>query len=189
MVVFLGVNMRRKIVNKKNKLKKKARNSIFKKKKSNLLGEVTHYFDKINVAAIKLSAPLKVGDYIEFKTKEGNFFQIVESIQINHKNIPAARTGSEIGLKAAKKVKAGDPVYKSEHPTLIKAEKNEQFSVRTTFQPMFDPSILVKNANLKTDKSFLPEDTTTQKPLPKPQSIKSISKEQVKYSKIKFLEF
>ncbi|OGC03440.1 hypothetical protein A2276_00820 [candidate division WOR-1 bacterium RIFOXYA12_FULL_43_27] len=80
------------------------------------IGKITHYFGKINVAVVKLSAPLKAGDHILIRTGEGEFTQKVDSMQVNHKTILGARKGSEIGLKISKKAKEGDLVFKAEQP-------------------------------------------------------------------------
>src|SRR3989339_1625908 len=116
---------------------KKIRKTV-KPKKNNLLGEVTHYFDKINVAVVKLVAPLKVGDYVEFKHGDESFHQIVESIQVDHKNIQGARAGSEIGLKVVQKIKEGWTMLKAEQPSLLEqmpaqAEQPKQFSYKPIF--------------------------------------------------------
>ena len=76
------------------------------------IGKVTHYFSRINVAAIKLKAPLILGDRILIKGRTTNFEQIVDSMQIQHKNIEKAEAGEEVGLKVKDKVRANDVVYK-----------------------------------------------------------------------------
>lgn len=78
------------------------------------IGEVTHFFDKIGVAIVKLSAPLKVGDKIKVKGSTTDFDQDVESMQVNHANIEEARAGDEVGIKVADKAREGDEVFKSE---------------------------------------------------------------------------
>lgn len=80
------------------------------------LGKITHYFGKIDVGIVKLTSSLKIGDFIRIQTHAGDFVQPVESMQINHKNISAARPGAEIGLKVAQKVKEGDLVFLAEKP-------------------------------------------------------------------------
>lgn len=75
------------------------------------IGEVTHYFDKIQVAAIKLSKPLKVGDAIKIQGHTTQFDQTVDSIQINHKSVQKAKKGDEIGIKVRDKARSGDDVY------------------------------------------------------------------------------
>ncbi len=76
------------------------------------LGKVTNYYSKISVAVIELSAPLKKGDEIAFEGTTTSFTQIVESMQIEHKNIESAKAGQSIGLKVKDRVRIGDMVYR-----------------------------------------------------------------------------
>jgi putative protease len=76
------------------------------------VGRVTHFFSKISVAVIELTAPLAVGDNIVFKGPTTDFEQTVESMQIEHKNVPRATAGQSIGLKVAERVRETDMVYK-----------------------------------------------------------------------------
>jgi putative protease len=75
------------------------------------VGRVAHYYPKIGVAVIELKAPLKVGDKILIKGSTTNFEQIVESMQIEHKEIRSAKGGESIGLKVAQRVREEDTVY------------------------------------------------------------------------------
>jgi len=72
------------------------------------LGKVTHYFDKIGVAVLELTAPLKVGDRIKFP----DFEQTVASMQIEHEQIEKAKKGDSIGLKVDQPVKKDVKVFK-----------------------------------------------------------------------------
>lgn len=76
------------------------------------VGHVTHFFSKISVAVIELTAPLSVGDRILVKGPSTDFEQIVESMQIEHKNIQRAEAGQSIGLKMAQHARERDVVYK-----------------------------------------------------------------------------
>ncbi|MBW2062728.1 MAG: translation elongation factor-like protein [Deltaproteobacteria bacterium] len=76
-----------------------------------LIGEVTHFFGKISVAAIKLTDTLKVGDTISIEGATTNFTQSVESMQIENEDISEAKTGDEIGIKITDKAREGDAVY------------------------------------------------------------------------------
>ena len=78
------------------------------------VGEVTHYWGKIGVAGIKLTATLNQGDTIRIKGATTDFMQAVGSIQIEHQNLETAKRGQEIGLKVKEKVRRGDTVYKVE---------------------------------------------------------------------------
>lgn len=75
------------------------------------IGEVTHYFDKIQVAAIKLLAPLKVGDTIHIKGHTTDFQQAVASMQLDHESVQDAKRGDEVGLKINEKARSGDEIY------------------------------------------------------------------------------
>jgi len=76
------------------------------------VGRVTHYFTKISVAVVELKAPLAVGDRIVIRGPTTNFEQIVESMQIEHKNVQRAEAGQSIGLKVAQRAREKDIVYK-----------------------------------------------------------------------------
>lgn len=78
-----------------------------------LIGEVVHYFSKIEVAVIKLSDNLSVGDTIRIAGGEStDFNQTVESMEVEHEKIDKAKKGDEVGLKVKEKVREGYKVYK-----------------------------------------------------------------------------
>lgn len=77
-----------------------------------LVGRVSHYFDKAGVAVIELSGPLKAGDQIRIIGGETDFTQEVDSMEVEHQKIQEAKKGDSIGLKAAQKVHDGYKVYK-----------------------------------------------------------------------------
>lgn len=70
------------------------------------------YIDKIEVAIVKLTRPLRVGDSIIFEKQEGLFEQEVDSMQIDRVDVTLATTGSDVGLKVYQKPTVGSPVYK-----------------------------------------------------------------------------
>ena len=76
------------------------------------IGKITHFFPKIGVAVLELTAPLKVGETIEIGGKSEPFQMKVESMQVEHKNIATAKKGDSVGMKVAKPVKDGDSVFK-----------------------------------------------------------------------------
>ena len=76
------------------------------------IGEVSNFFEHVSVAAIKLTAPLAVGDTIEFKGGETDFEQQVTSMQIQHEKVAKAKKGDEIGTKVIQKVRKGYKVFK-----------------------------------------------------------------------------
>jgi hypothetical protein len=76
------------------------------------IGHTTHFFSKISVAIVELTAPLAVGDRILVKGPATDFEQVVDSMQIEHQNVQRAETGQSIGLKTVQHVKEKDMVYK-----------------------------------------------------------------------------
>jgi len=81
-------------------------------RKLKVIGKVTHYYPNINVAVIELNDEISVGDKILIKGSTTNFEQVVESIQIEKKNIERAFAGQKIGLKVKDRVREKDIVYK-----------------------------------------------------------------------------
>jgi hypothetical protein len=76
------------------------------------VGQIVHFFSKINVAIVELKLPLAVGDRIAIKGPNTDFEQIVESIQIDRRSIPRADGGQSIGLKLIQEAKEKDTIYK-----------------------------------------------------------------------------
>ena len=77
------------------------------------VGKVTHFYDKIKVAVVELSADLAVGDTIKFmRGGEEISTQPVESMQVEHEKIDTAKKGDIVGLKIEGEVKEGAEIYK-----------------------------------------------------------------------------
>jgi len=77
------------------------------------IGEVTHFFSNIQVVVLKMnSGKLLVGDQIHIVGRTTDFVQKVKSLQIESVNVKSAKKGQLVGLKAAKKAKPGDQVFK-----------------------------------------------------------------------------
>src|SRR4030042_3404234 len=82
------------------------------KEKKHFVGKVTHYFDKINVAAIKLVSDLKVNDEIAIIGKTtGIVYSKIDSIEINKKKSDKAIKEQEVGIKVPQLVRKNDEVY------------------------------------------------------------------------------
>jgi putative protease len=76
------------------------------------LGTVSHYYDKIGVAVIKLKdGDLKIGDEVKLIGNDGvEFTQEIKSMQIEHADIEIAKKGDEFGIKTEKPVKSPSPL-------------------------------------------------------------------------------
>lgn len=75
------------------------------------IGEITHYFNHIDVAVIKLSSELSVGDKVRIKGSTTDFEQDIDSMQIEHDSVEKAEEGQSVGVKVKDKVREGDEVY------------------------------------------------------------------------------
>ncbi|MDZ7798761.1 MAG: hypothetical protein U5L76_04060 [Patescibacteria group bacterium] len=84
-----------------------------KNNKGELIGKVTHYFNKINVAVIELTEEgLKKGEKIRIQGGDREFEQKVESMQVEHEEIESAKKGHSVGTKVDEPVREGYIVYK-----------------------------------------------------------------------------
>ena len=77
-----------------------------------ILGRISHFYARINVAVVKLKALLKTGDNIRIQGHTTNLEETVSSMQLNHQAVNEASKGKEIGLWVSCRVRAGDTIYK-----------------------------------------------------------------------------
>jgi len=78
------------------------------------IGEVTHWYDKIQVAVLKLKSVLKVGDKLKIKHGEKEFEHTVDSMQVDHQPVESAKKGDEVAIKLLEKAREGALIYKLE---------------------------------------------------------------------------
>jgi putative protease len=80
--------------------------------KKELIGKVVHYFDKIQVAVVKIvHGKIRVGDEIMVIGRKTGFLkQKIDRMEINRQQINEAKKGEEIGIRI-KDANKGDEVY------------------------------------------------------------------------------
>ena len=76
------------------------------------IGRIFNYFEKIGVVAIELTDKLKLGDTIRIVGGDRDFTEVVDSMQIEGKNVKSAKAGDRIGVKVSDKAHKGYKVYK-----------------------------------------------------------------------------
>lgn len=81
-------------------------------KKLASIGVTTDFLGNINVAIIKTTAPLKIGDILLIEGNECLFIQPLEEMQIDRKPVKRAKKGSHIGLKVSFEAEVNGNVYK-----------------------------------------------------------------------------
>jgi translation elongation factor EF-1alpha len=77
------------------------------------VGRVSHFFTKISVAVIELTATVSVGDRILIKGPTTNLEQTIDSMEIEHEKVQKAGAGQSIGMKVKDRVRETDVVYKT----------------------------------------------------------------------------
>lgn len=78
-----------------------------------LVGTVTHYFGKAQVAGIEITdGELHVGDTIHIQGHTSDFTQMVDSMQIDREAVEAAGVGDLIGIKVAEHAREHDQVFR-----------------------------------------------------------------------------
>jgi translation elongation factor EF-1alpha len=77
-----------------------------------IIGEVSDFFARPVVAAIELTASLKLGDKIRIKGHTTDLELNVSSMQINNVSVEEAKVGDCIGVKVPERIRKGDKVYR-----------------------------------------------------------------------------
>lgn len=75
------------------------------------IGRVTHYYDKIGVAVLSLTAELKINDTIQILGHTTDLVQKVNSLEIDHRKIQSAGPKVEVALKVDEPVHEGDKIF------------------------------------------------------------------------------
>jgi GTPase len=77
------------------------------------IGKITHYFSKISVGVIEITkGELHVGDTIHIKGHTTDFYQRIQSLQVEHSPVEAIKVGESAGLKVENAVRENDLVLK-----------------------------------------------------------------------------
>ena len=77
------------------------------------IGRITHYFSKINVGVLEITkGNVHVGDTIHIKGHTTDYYQKIQSMQVEHAPVESAEEGMQVGLKVEASVREGDVVFK-----------------------------------------------------------------------------
>ncbi len=77
------------------------------------LAVVTHYYDKIGVATLKLMGTMRMGDRIRVTRGEVSFEQAVHSLQIGGNPVQGGISGQDVAMKLDQPAHEGARVYKA----------------------------------------------------------------------------
>ena len=74
---------------------------------------VTKFYDKLGVGVIELKGNLKVGDKVHIQGTQDDFEQMVESMQLDHKDVKSGKKGNLVA------VKVDSPVHKNDKVSVV----------------------------------------------------------------------
>ena len=78
------------------------------------IGEVTHYYNKLGVAAVKIEhGKLHKGDKLHIVGHTTDTEIVVNSLELEHQPIDEADEGQNVGVKVDEHVREHDDVYKA----------------------------------------------------------------------------
>ena len=77
-----------------------------------LVGSVSHFFNKAGVVAIEMTGELAVGDTIHVVGHLTDFTEQVGSMQINRAPVEVAKVGDQIGIQVIEHAREHDQVYR-----------------------------------------------------------------------------
>lgn len=76
------------------------------------IGRVTHYYNRLGVAVLKLSGDIRLGDKILFLGHTTDFIQSVRSMEIDHHRVNWVGAADQVAIKVGQPVRQGDEVYR-----------------------------------------------------------------------------
>lgn len=76
------------------------------------IGQVSHYFGHLSVAAVSLSAPLAIGDRIHVVGHTTDLVQDVTSMQVDHAAVERAAPGDDVAIAVDGHVREHDLIFR-----------------------------------------------------------------------------
>ncbi|NJD29063.1 MAG: translation elongation factor-like protein [Chloroflexi bacterium] len=76
------------------------------------IGQVSHYFGHLSVAAVSLKQPLALGDRIHVVGHTTDLVQEVRSMQIDHVEVQEAKPGDDVAIAVDDHVREHDLIYR-----------------------------------------------------------------------------
>jgi translation elongation factor EF-1alpha len=76
------------------------------------IGTITHWFGHLSVAAVRLTAPLAVGDRIHIRGHATDLVETVRSLEIEHRKVDRAVPGDDVALAVEGHVHEHDVIFR-----------------------------------------------------------------------------
>ena len=82
------------------------------------IGKVTHYYNHLQVAVLKLNDSLKLGDRIHVLGHSTDLVERVTSMEVNHHVVVWVNPGEDVAIKVNEPVREHDVVFRITSETL-----------------------------------------------------------------------
>ena len=79
---------------------------------SDAIGMVIHWYAHLSVAAIRLTAPLAVGDRVHIRGHTTDFTETVRSMEVEHRKVERAGPGDDVALAVEGHVREHDLIFR-----------------------------------------------------------------------------
>jgi putative protease len=76
------------------------------------VGRVTHYYNHLNVAVLRLTESLKLGDKIHILGHSTDVIERVASMEVEHHPVVWVKPGDDVAIKVIEAVHEHDIVYR-----------------------------------------------------------------------------
>ena len=76
------------------------------------VGRVTHYYNHLNVAVLRLTESLKLGDKIHILGHSTDVIERVASMEVEHHPVVWVKPGDDVAIKVIEPVHEHDIVYR-----------------------------------------------------------------------------
>jgi putative protease len=76
------------------------------------IGQVTHYYSHLSVAAVSLTAALAVGDRVHIRGHTTDLVQDVSSMEVDRAPVGSANPGDDVALKVDDHVRDHDLIFR-----------------------------------------------------------------------------
>ena len=76
------------------------------------IGKVTHYYDHLHVAVLRLNEGLRTGDRLHIQGHSTDFTKKVTSMEVDHHTVTWVKPGDEVAIKVIEPAHEHDTVYR-----------------------------------------------------------------------------
>ncbi len=76
------------------------------------IGTITHWFGHLSVAAVRLTAPLSIGDRIHVRGHTTDLVETVNTMEVDHHRVERAEPGDDVAVNFDGHVHEHDVIYR-----------------------------------------------------------------------------